>query len=121
MTIDEAIASGLFDMPDEPGMVRIPISLNVMIPNHLLWPPEPAAGQQGPDDNLSSAAEDEADWRADHPNAIAAENVAAGFRTMSGPAAADEAAAFREMLKATRTGRGRTAPAQPTAETGPRS
>ncbi len=23
MTIEEAVASGLFDMPDEPGMVRI--------------------------------------------------------------------------------------------------
>ena len=43
MTIDEAVASGLFDVPDEPGMVRIPISINVMIPGHLLEPPEPAA------------------------------------------------------------------------------
>ena len=41
MTIDEAIASGLFDLSDEPGMVRIPISMNVLIPNHLLFPPEP--------------------------------------------------------------------------------
>ena len=32
MTIDEAVASGL---------VRIPISLDVMIPNHLLQAPEP--------------------------------------------------------------------------------
>ena len=50
MTIDEAIASGLFDMPDEPGMVRIPISINVMVPNHLLWPPEPAAADHELDD-----------------------------------------------------------------------
>ena len=41
MTIDEAIASGFFDLPDEPGMVRIPITMNVMIPLHLLYPPEP--------------------------------------------------------------------------------
>ena len=61
MTIDEAVASGLFDLPDEPGMVRIPISIEVMIPNHILWPPEPAAGQHGSDNDPSSAAGDEAD------------------------------------------------------------
>lgn len=44
MTMDEAIASGLFDMPDEPGMVRIPISISVMIPDHLLEPPRPPEG-----------------------------------------------------------------------------
>jgi hypothetical protein len=26
MTLEEATASGLFDLPDEPGMVRIPIT-----------------------------------------------------------------------------------------------
>ena len=36
MTIDEAAASGLFDVPDEPDMVRIPISVSVMVPWHLL-------------------------------------------------------------------------------------
>ena len=43
MTLDEAIASGLFDIAEEPGMVRIPITLNVMIPGHLLQPIERAA------------------------------------------------------------------------------
>jgi hypothetical protein len=50
MTIEEAVASRLFDMPDEPGMVRIPISMNAMIPGHLLQPPEPepTAGHDQP-------------------------------------------------------------------------
>ena len=39
MTLEEAVASGLFDVADEPGMVRIPISIDVMIPDHLLEPP----------------------------------------------------------------------------------
>lgn len=43
MTLDEAIASGLFDIAEEPGMVRIPITLNVMIPGHLLRPAGQAA------------------------------------------------------------------------------
>ena len=41
MTLNEATVSGLFDMPDEPGLVRIPISVNVMVSNHLLQPPKP--------------------------------------------------------------------------------
>ncbi len=43
MTLDEAIASGLFDIAEEPGMIRIPITLNVMIPGHLLQLTERAA------------------------------------------------------------------------------
>ncbi len=39
MSLDEAVASGLFDLPDAPGMTRIPVSITVMIPGHLLQPP----------------------------------------------------------------------------------
>lgn len=39
MTMEDAVASGLFDMPDEPGMVRIPVTLNVRIPHSVLYPP----------------------------------------------------------------------------------
>ena len=36
LTLDEAIASGVFDMPDEPGWVRIPVTIHVMIPGKVL-------------------------------------------------------------------------------------
>jgi hypothetical protein len=36
MTLDEAIASGTFDMPEEPGWVRIPVTIHVMIPGEML-------------------------------------------------------------------------------------
>ena len=35
MTQDEAIASGLFDSPDEPGMVRIPVTIHVAVTPEL--------------------------------------------------------------------------------------
>ena len=44
MSLEEAVASGLFDLPDAPGMVRIPVAVHVTIPHALLKPPAPAAG-----------------------------------------------------------------------------
>ncbi len=85
MSLDEAVGSGLFELPDEPGMVRIPISLSVTIPGHLLQPP---------------AADADA-----RPEAAAAEKIAAGLRHATVPDAG-EAATFRDMLRATRPGRG---------------
>ena len=38
-TLDQAIAAGLLDMPDEAGMVRIPITIFVTIPGEVLQPP----------------------------------------------------------------------------------
>ena len=35
MSLDEAIASGLFDLPDEPGMVRIPVTIHLALTPEL--------------------------------------------------------------------------------------
>ena len=43
LTLDEAVASGAFDMPDEPGWVRIPVTIHVMIPGEVL---EGTAGRE---------------------------------------------------------------------------
>ncbi len=41
MSIEEAYAAGLFEeIPDEPGMIRMPVVINVSIPYHILWPDE---------------------------------------------------------------------------------
>ena len=109
MTIDEAIASGLFDLPDEPGMVRIPISINVLIPDHLLFPPEPPEDQYGPDE-LYDMAEDESRVPPWHAAAF----VTGAFGATIGPAADAEKAAFREMLKVLHGGQG--VPTLPVAE-----
>ena len=45
LTIDEAVASGVFDVPGEPGWVRIPVTIHVMIPGELL---KSSADQKGP-------------------------------------------------------------------------
>ena len=111
MTLDEAIASGLFDLPDEPGMVRIPISMNVLIPNHLLFPSEPPENQYDPDE-LYDMAEDESRVPPWHAAAF----VTGAFGATIGPAADAEKAAFREMLKVIHGGRGQGVPTLPVAE-----
>ena len=35
MSLDEAIASGRFDQPDEPGMVRIPFTIHLALTPEL--------------------------------------------------------------------------------------
>ncbi len=106
MTIDEAIASGLFDMPDEPGMVRIPISINVMIPNHLLWPPQPPEDHPSDYDDLDDAPPPMT------AEGHAARKIAESFHTMIGPGAAEARASFRDMLKVMHGGGRRAAPVQ---------
>lgn len=42
VSIEEAYAAGLFEpIPDEPGMIRMPISLEVFLPYEVLNPPLP--------------------------------------------------------------------------------
>ncbi|WP_428391266.1 hypothetical protein [Lichenicoccus sp.] len=41
MSLDEVVASGRFDLPDVPGMVRIPVMVHVTISHALLHPPAP--------------------------------------------------------------------------------
>lgn len=98
MTIEEAVASRLFDMPDEPGMVRIPISMNAMIPGHLLQPPEPepTAGHDYPRsaNGVSPNAPGSPPRRrfGNYPRGIAARNVMNSFRSQMSPAAVAPAA-----------------------------
>ncbi|TLU71526.1 hypothetical protein [Lichenicoccus roseus] len=40
LTVDEAAASGTADPADEPAMIRFPVTVNVIVPTHLLYPPE---------------------------------------------------------------------------------
>ena len=84
MTLDEAAASGLFDMPDEPGLVRIPVSVTVMIPAELLQPPEPLPGQElaysphdvPPEDGSTPSRRS----FGNHPKAVAAQRIAETFK-----------------------------------------
>ncbi len=96
MPHDEAVASGLLDLPDEPGMVRMPISINVMIPGHLLQPPAPAAGAAANPPSAGAAGEATPRRRSTDP--AAAEKIAASLRSAAAP---DGAASFRNMLRAT--------------------
>ncbi|WP_428393929.1 hypothetical protein [Lichenicoccus sp.] len=77
-TLDEAIASGLFDVPDGPGMVSIPVTLQVTIPNHLLQPsplpPGPGADHVG--NAVPSGARRARTRFGDYPRATAARNIA---------------------------------------------
>ncbi len=45
MSLEEAIASGLFDNPDEPGMVRIPVTIHLALTPELLEAMQPAQAQ----------------------------------------------------------------------------
>ncbi len=110
MTLEEAIASGFFDLPDEPGMIRIPVTINVEIPLHLLYPPQPPEDRHAPDE-LYDVAEDEADREARRRRAAGCEFISEGIREMYGPAAAAEKAAFRDMLQVIRSGKGQGLPA----------
>lgn len=101
MTIEEAVASGLSNRPDEPRMVRTPITIEVMIPSNLLQPPEPPERQPELGDPSGMVGDDA---------------IARNFRTILGPAAAEDGAAFRDMLKATRRRQGRGSPRLPVAE-----
>ena len=105
MSQGEAAASGLLDLPDEPGTVRFPISVNVMIPGHLLQPPAPAAGTEA--NQTPAGAAEQAPPRRRRTDPAAAEKIAAGLRDATAPDAAAEAARFRDMLRATRAGRDR--------------
>ena len=84
MTLDEAMASGLFDTADEPDLVRIPISMNVMIPAELLQPPEPLPGQSPAysPDGVPSESSGTPSRRSfgNHPKAIAAQRIAGTFK-----------------------------------------
>ena len=111
-TFEEAIASGFFDLPDEPGMIRIPVTINVEIPLHLLYPPQPPKDQHAPDDRYD-VAEDEANREARRRRAAGCEFIAEGIREMCGPAAVSEKAAFRDMLQVIRGGQGQGLPALP--------
>lgn len=50
MSLEEAIASGLFDNPDQPGMVRIPVTIQLKLTRELLEMMQPgqAAQPEGP-------------------------------------------------------------------------
>ncbi|WP_428377503.1 hypothetical protein [Lichenicoccus sp.] len=104
--------------PDEPGMVRIPITLNVMIPSHLLAATRTAAGASGTG-APSAAADPGADGRhrrGRFPGSAGSATSASSFRTMLAPAANEGGAAFRDMLKATRSGQRQSAPTLPVVE-----
>ena len=112
MTLDEAIASGLFDLPDEPGMVQIPVTVQVSIPNHLLWqtPPEPEPGQAiRPGAGPARAG---GGWKrfGNHPKAVAARNVDGSIRSTPAVNREHEAAAFRDLLAVMHGGSHRVAP-----------
>ena len=98
MSLDEAVGSGLLELPDEPGMERFAVSINVMVPGHLLQPPPPAALDRAP----AEAAADMAARPRRRTDPIAAEKIAASLRRAAEP---EEAASFRSMLRATRPAR----------------
>ena len=84
MTLDEATASGLFDMADESDLVRIPISVNVMIPAELLQPPKPPPGQD-PAYSLHGVPPESSGSPlrrsfGNHPKAVAAQRIAETFK-----------------------------------------
>ena len=102
MSLDEAVGSGLLELPDEPGMERFAVSINVMLPHHLLQPPSPAAADRPP----AAAAGDAAPHPRHHTGPVAAEKIATSLRRAASP---EEASSFRSMLRATRPGRGPSA------------
>lgn len=67
-----------FDMPDEPGMVRIPVTLSVLVPEHLLHPP-PSPGEPGAS-SPSGPGDPPCARFGRYPRAIAALNLARSFR-----------------------------------------
>ena len=112
MTLDEAIASGLFDLPDEPGMVSIPVTMQVAIPGHLLQPPSspPLPAERHGSSAVPTGGRRPRTRFGNYPKAIAARNIARTLQDMLGPSRAAEDASFREMLKAIRPMRTQTAP-----------
>ena len=115
MTLDEAIASGLFDVPDMPGMVSIPVTLQVTIPNHLLQPPPTPRGPAADHVNAVPTAARRARTRfGNYPRATAARNIARTIQETFGPSNAADDAAFQEMLKAMRPA-GTQAPRSPSS------
>ncbi len=81
MTMDEAIASGLFDLPDEPGLVRIPVSLNVFIPNSVLHPPPPPRASPTDTAHGVPPSSRRRTRFGNYPKAVAARNIARTFRS----------------------------------------
>ena len=104
VTLDEAIASGMFELPDEPGTVQIPVTVHVSIPNHLLWPTPKPPPVAEPDRAVGTG------WGyvptgggsgrrfGNYPKAIAAENIARAIRSTLAFHGEHEAAAFRDLL-----------------------
>lgn len=78
-TLDQA-ASGLLDMPDEPGMVRIPVTINVLIPDHLLHPPQPPPGEPGASGTPSVPVSLPRVRFGSYPRTVAARNLARTFK-----------------------------------------
>ena len=76
MSLEEAVASGLFDLPDAPGMVRIPVAVHVTIPHALLKSPAPAPAA-GTGEGASPAARATRPRRrfGSYPRGIAAQRV----------------------------------------------
>ena len=119
MTLEEAIASGLFELPDEPGTVQIPVTVHVSIPNHLLWPtqaspPLPPVPHRAVGDRSGFVPIGDGARRrfGNYPKAIAAQRIAESIRSTLGFYHDEEAAAFRAMLATVNAGRSRAAPAE---------
>ena len=102
MTFDEALASGMFDDPGVPGAVRIPISVQVAIPTHLLTPAPTAAATTASDADAEPPAGTPSGSRrrfGNYPKAVAAQNIAKSIGSSIGDR--NEAAALRDMARAT--------------------
>ena len=106
LTPDQAAASDLFVVSDEAGMVRIPVSMNMMIPGEVLEPPpllpHPMGIQQGPAprDAPPGTVQGPSSRRfARYPGGTAAENIARSFRTEADLSEPGPTAAFRNLLR----------------------
>ncbi len=109
MTMEEAIASGLFDLPDESDMVRIPVSLNVWLPNSILYPPAPPPEPSPTDSTLGVPPGGARRTHfGNYPNAIAAQNIARTFQ--SPPEAQAERDRFHALVGVLQPPRGPRAP-----------
>ena len=87
MSIKAAYAAGLFEeMPDEPGMIRMPVVIHMTIPNHILYP-----------DGYSTVPVEAADPD-DVPDHPASERRREAFNRMCERPSHEEKAEFRKLL-----------------------
>nr|WP_321984915.1 hypothetical protein [uncultured Lichenicoccus sp.] len=114
----EATASDLTRMPDEPGMVRIPITLDVMIPSDLLAAAQTAGGAWGPGTPTATAGPgaDRRHRRGRFPGSAGSAISGSSLRATLGPAANEGRAAFRDMSRAARSGPRQSVPNLPVVE-----